>query len=189
MISAERTYQMLGQGALWLTARQCSEALQSARIPHAMLGGLAVCLHGYQRNTVDVDVLIRSTDQAGVTGALESTGLLWSDEAKEFRSADSVAVQILLAGEKAGKNSEVCLPDPANAQNTTEIEGLPVLTLARLIESKIDCGEGSLRRTHKDFADVVELIARHNLGRGFARHLHKSVRATYRQLVLQARAQ
>jgi len=42
-------------------------------------------------------------------------------------------------------------------------EGLPALSLARLIETKLACGEGNLRRTHKDFADVVELIAVHDL--------------------------
>ena len=58
-----------------------------------------------------------------------------------------------------------------------------------LIESKIACGEGNLRRTHKDFADVVELIAKHDLRQSFARHLHKSLRKTFRQLVLQARGE
>ncbi len=38
------------------------------------------------------------------------------------------------------------------------IEGLPVLRLSRLIEIKIACGAENVRRMHKDFADVVELI-------------------------------
>lgn len=67
------------------------------------------------------------------------------------------------------------------------IEGLPAMSLARLIESKIACGEGNLRRTHKDFADVVELIAVHQLHGGFAGQLHKSVRGTFRRLVKHAR--
>ena len=66
------------------------------------------------------------------------------------------------------------------------IEGLTVLTLARLIESKLACGEGSVRRTHKDFADVVELIVANELGRSFARHLHKSLRETFRELAARA---
>jgi hypothetical protein len=71
----------------------------------------------------------------------------------------------------------------------TIIEGLPVLTLARLIETKLACGEGDLRRTHKDFADVVELIAAHNLSTSFARHLHKSLRPTFRELVARVRGE
>ena len=44
-----------------------------------------------------------------------------------------------------------------------------------------------LRRTHKDFADAVELIARHGLSRAAARRLHNSVRSTFRKLVINAR--
>ena len=39
-----------------------------------------------------------------------------------------------MAAEPAGKGSEVLLPDPAAAGATTQIEGLTVLTLAKLIE-------------------------------------------------------
>jgi hypothetical protein len=97
------------------------------------------------------------------------------------------AIQLLLAGERAGSGSEVILPDPGDARAVTEIEGLPVLSLAKLIESKIACGQGNLRRTHKDFADVVELIVHNGLNSSFARFLHKSLRATYRQLVRASR--
>lgn len=68
----------------------------------------------------------------------------------------------------------------------TELEGLPVVTLARLIETKLACGQGNLRRTHKDFADVVELIAAHNLDGSFAPQLHSTLRELYRELVRHA---
>lgn len=63
------------------------------------------------------------------------------------------------------------------------IEGLPVLSLAALIEAKIAYGEGDTRRMHRDFADVVELIAVHGLDGSFARHLHNVVRPRFRRLV------
>jgi hypothetical protein len=94
----------------------------------------------------------------------------------------------LVSGERAGRDSEVRLPDPSDPRTITQLEGLSVLSLAALIESKIACGQSNLRRTHKDFADVVELVAKHQLGRDFARHLHKSVRAAFRQLVMHGRA-
>ena len=62
-----------------------------------------------------------------------------------------------------------------------------MVRLSRLIEMKIACGI-SLRRTHKDFADVVELIAARNLDGSFARFLRKSLRPTFRQLVRNANA-
>lgn len=61
-----------------------------------------------------------------------------------------------------------------------------MLTLAQLIEAKLACGLGDLRRTHKDFADVVELIAVNKLDGSFARFLHDSVRGEFRELVRRA---
>jgi hypothetical protein len=178
---------MLENESLWQTAEQCHAILAEAQIPHAVLGGIAVCLHGYQRNTVDVDLLVRRQDSFAVRENLQREGFAWDEEDKEFSSPSGVAVQFLVAGDRAGSGSEVRLPDPSDASVITEIEGLPVLRLSKLIESKIACGEGSLRRTHKDFADVVELILQNRLDGSFARYLHKSLRATYRQLVRASR--
>jgi hypothetical protein len=96
-------------------------------------------------------------------------------------------VQFLTAGDRAGNDQEVRLPDPADEDCSDVIEGLPVLRLARLIEIKLACGIGDLRRTHKDFADVVELIAINDLDGKFSSRLHKSVRKTFRELVRNAR--
>lgn len=151
------------------------------------MGGVAVCLHGYQRNTTDLDVLIRGTDSASVRSVLQSAGFVDSERQKEFRSASGIAVQFLLSGDRAGAGAQVYLPDPTERREVIEIEGLPVLSLARLIEVKLACGEGSLRRTHKDFADVVELIAHHRLDGSFAKHLHRTLRPTFRELLRHAR--
>ena len=48
------------------------------------------------------------------------------------------------------------------------------------------CGDGNLRRSYKDFADVVDLIAAHNLNGSLEQSLHESVRKTYRELVRRA---
>lgn len=178
---------MLGNETLWEAARQCHAVLQREGIAHAIVGGVAVCLHGYQRNTVDVDLLVRRDDSAAIRRLLEANGFQWSQAASEFVSPAGIPIQFLLTGDRAGDDSDVYLPDPANPAAVVEQEGLPVLSLAKLIEAKIACGMGNPRRTHKDFADVVELIAVHGLSRAFARHLHKSVRKTFRELVLHAR--
>ena len=172
MFTAKKVYAMLENESLWQTAAQCHQLLAAAKIPHAVMGGVAVCLHGYQRNTVDFDLLIRRDDWDAVRTALKG---------------HKFAFRLLLAGDRAGSGSEVKFPDPADERITTEIEGLPVLRLSKLIESKIACGLGNLRRTHKDFADVVELIIQNRLNSSFARFLHKSLRTTYRELVRKSR--
>ena len=178
---------MLGNGPLWATAAACHRVLDAAGIPHAIVGGVAVCLHGYQRNTIDIDILVRREDAEGIRAVLLANGLAWDAEACEFRSKEGVPVQFLTAGDKAGQGMEIVLPDPAADGVRVTIEGLPVIRLSGLIEAKIACGEANVRRTHRDFADVVELIARHGLDGSFARHLHKAVRPTFRRLVRHVR--
>ncbi len=180
---------MVENESLWQAAARCHEVLATAKIPHAVLGGVAVCLHGYQRNTIDVDVLIRRVDSDAVRASLESEGFAWNAKDKEFNSPSGITIPFLLAGDHAGRDSEVRLPDPSDDRAVTEIEGLPVLRLSRLIETKIACGMGNLRRTHKDFADVIELIVHNRLNSSFARYLRKSLRQAYRQLVRRSRGE
>jgi hypothetical protein len=186
-ITAQRTFQMLENQTLWEATARINELLTERGIDHAIVGGVAVCLHGYRRNTVDLDLLIRPADSEGFRSALESAGITWIAADKEFRTSSGVGVQVVLAGEREGPGQTATFPDPADPKTVTRIEGLPVLSLAALIQSKLACGLGNLRRTHKDFADVVELIAAHHLDGAFARSLHKSVRAEFRELVRHAK--
>ena len=184
MPSARQVYSMLGNDNLWNIAAECHQSLADAEIPHSVCGGVAVCLHGYQRNKVDLDLIIRKSDAQRVRA-----GLVWDSQQAEFRSTSGMVVQFLYAGDRAGSGSEVFLPDPEGDSNIEILEGLPVLKLYKLIEIKIACGTGNVRRTHKDLADVVELIAIRHLDNSFARILHKSVRKDFRELVRNAQGQ
>ncbi len=186
MITTEKAYAMLGNQSLWEVALRCHRIFEQSNIPHSICGGVAVCLHGYQRNTTDVDVIINSSDSATVKKLLLAESFQWNEDLKEFRSPSGVPVPFLIAGDRAGKGSEVTIPDPVGDLNVQELEGLSVVRLSRLIEMKLASGTGSLRRTHRDFADVVELIAIRKLDSSFARYLHKSLRSTFRELVRRA---
>ena len=185
--TARRAFQMLDNQSLWDVTELVHKILDRQGIHHAIVGGVAVCLHGYRRNTVDLDLLVRPEDQSRIRAALKTEGFKWSSKEKQFQSSSEVAVQCVIAGESEGADQEAKFPSPADAKCVTTIEGLPVLSLPQLIQSKIACGLGDMRRTHKDFADVVELIVIHGLDPSFARLLHKSVRKEFRELVRRAR--
>ena len=53
---------MLGNESLWTVALNFERLLSQSGIPYSICGGVAVCLHGYKRNTTDIDVIIQSTD-------------------------------------------------------------------------------------------------------------------------------
>src|SRR5260370_667934 len=110
MFTGKKVYAMLDNESLWQTAAQCHEILAAAKIPHAVMDGVGVCLHGYQRNTVDVDLLIRKEDSDVVRESLERESFSWNAKEKEFHSPSGVIVQLLLAGERAGAGSEAVLP-------------------------------------------------------------------------------
>jgi len=183
VITAQRAYGMLGNETLWNVALDCHRALEQANIPHSICGGIAVCLHGYQRNTTDIDIIILDQDVPKVKDLLIAQSFDWDQENKEFRSAMGIPVQFLIAGQRAGKDSEVKIAEPIGEENIETREGLLVVRLSRLIEMKLASGLGSMRRTHKDFADVVELIAIRRLDGSFAKFLHPSLRPTFRELV------
>ena len=110
-----------------------------SRFPMPSWAEFAVCLHGYRRNTVDVDVLVRRDDSDTVLCDGLNVGVYWDAKENEFNSPSGIAIQFLLTGDRAGPDSEVRLPDPSDERNVTEVEGLPVLRLSRLIETEIVC--------------------------------------------------
>lgn len=182
MITAQKAYQMLGNESVWQVAQQCDAIFRHAEIPYSICGGVAVCLHGYQRNTVDLDMVVRPADSAQIRTLLSQHGCQWDQARCEFRTGDGFPIQLLMAGQKAGKDSEVTVAVPEGRDNVETIEGMSVVRLTRLIEMKLACGMGDPRRTHRDFADVVELILVRGLDGSFARFLHKSVRRAFRDL-------
>lgn len=182
MLTAAEVYRMLANESVWDVAVMIDRALTSANIPYAVCGGVAVCLHGYQRNTVDVDLVVRGDDGQAIRELLRTHGFAWDENAAEFRFR-GVPVHILTAGSKAGRDTTVRIAEPVGAANVETLEGLSALRLSRLIEMKIACGLGNPRRTHKDFADVVELIAVRGLDGSFTRFLHRSLRETFCELL------
>jgi len=186
MSSAQKVYQMLGNESLWEVAARCHEFFNRADIPYSICGGVAVCLHGYQRNTTDLDVVIRAEDSPRIRQVLSDAGFNWNVEAAEFQAGNGISVQFLIAGQQAGKGTGVLIAEPIGDLNVEQREGLNVVRLSRLIEMKIASGMSNLRRTHKDFADVVELISIRRLDGSFARLLHASLRPTFRLLVRNA---
>jgi len=86
VITAARAYTMLGNETLWNVALDCQRALQQADIPHSICGGVAVCLHGYQRNTTDIDIIILDKDVPTIKDLLTAQSFHWDQEGDARRS-------------------------------------------------------------------------------------------------------
>ncbi len=125
---------------------RATAALDQAKVPYAVVGGNAVASwvatvdEGAVRNTRDVDLLVRRSDLADVTAALERAGFVAGEllDVVMFRDGPegkaSEAVHLLFSGEKTRPGNLLPTPeietvdDPANFRVIT-LESLVVMKL------------------------------------------------------------
>lgn len=170
------------EGPVWGTLRRASEALRKAEVAHAVVGGLAVFLHGFRRMTTDVDLLVSPNQRDAIRRALKSAGL--PARGGEFVGEADVRLHLLFAGEPEGIDwaKAIRFPDPAEARWVIDIDGLPTVVLVRLIEMKLSCGLSNPRRP-QDIADALRLMEVHHLDKRYAARLHPLLRADFKRLV------
>ncbi len=158
--------------------REIARRLEQLKIPYAVVGGMALVAHGYDRTTVDVDILLTSEGLAAARRELEGLGYVPPFVgSKNLRDTNTgVRIEFLLAGHYPGdgKPKPVVFPDPAHA--SVAIDGVRYITLPKLIELKLASGMTQPAR-RRDLADVQDLIRTLKLDAAFAESLDPYVRA------------
>ena len=155
-----------GTTGLEQTARSAAELLAHFDIPHLIVGGLAVQEHGYPRLTTDVDIVVQDV--------LEAVEFLTSDLTGPFRripnvedrlidKRNEVKIDLLPAGKVLRHGCQVPFPEPKEVSDVPKF-----IKLEELISLKLDSWKVSPLRRSQDKADVVQLISRRKLPRGFA---------------------
>lgn len=157
------------RGAVMETAQRVSMLLREKNVRGAVIGGVAVVLHGYLRTTKDVDIYV--ADDPGVfKPILESAGASFNAATEEF-VLDAVPVHLV--------DSTMALPAP---REFLVIDDVVTVGLADLINLKLRSGTSKVSRA-QDLADVIGLIRAHRLTSDFAAKLHESLRADFCKLV------
>jgi hypothetical protein len=171
------------EGAVYRSLRKIASKLEELEIPYAIAGGMALVAHGYDRTTVDVDVLVTADGLAAVHQALEGLGYVPPFAgSKQLRDVEtSVRVEFLVTGQYPGdgKPKPVAFPNPEEV--AVVIEGVRFLGLPTLIELKLASGMTNPGRL-KDLGDVQELIRVLKLPREFAMQLNPYVRDKFSEL-------
>lgn len=171
--------------AAFITMRAVTARLDENRIPYAVAGGLAMVAHGYPRKTPDVDILVRPADIPTIRRELAGAryNAVFPRAKYPGNTSISVKVDFLHAGRFPGdgKPKPYCFPDPKDI--AVEIDGIPYLSLASLLEIKLACSL-SLASNPKHPAHVRALIRALKLGLDFAERLHPYLRGTYRRIWL-----
>ena len=154
--------------AILNTAREVTGILRAVGLNAAIVGGVAVFLHGHRRTTIDVDVFVNDTTKAH--DALVDAGFDFDESRREFSKGD-VPVHLVTVAETQMESVDV-----------DEIENIATAVLRDLIAMKLRSGLAKTTRA-QDLADVIALIRVRELDGGFAAQLPKDLRKEFRRLV------
>ena len=183
LAEAERFF--MGEAKVQEAALRLAAALREMRIPYALVGGLAVGVHGYERMTTDVDVLMTAENLRKFKERW--VGLGWKDVfpgSKNMRDVVSnVGIDVLLTGDYPGdgKPKPVKFPSPGRVYGL--VGGTRIIRLGKLIELKLASGMSAPDRL-KDLDDVIHLIRANKLTKAYILRLHPWVRRKYTELWL-----
>jgi hypothetical protein len=180
----------MGEAAVQKALEKLVRALDAQRIPYAIIGAMALNQFGYQRVTVDVDVLLTAEGLAAFRGTHLGRGYVEKfPGSRGLRDPEhGVDIDVVLAGSYPGDGQPkpVAFPDPATAaERGTRIALLP---LPMLVELKLASGMTAPHRL-KDLADVLELVRALKLSAELAADLNPYVREKYLELWRAAQAQ
>jgi len=173
----------MGESRVQRAAVDLAAALDEAGIPYAIAGAMAVLLHGHQRTTSDVDVLLT---EDGLKRFKERwLGRGWVERypgSKNMRDVrNGVKIDVLLTGAYPGDGlpKPVRFPDPEDA--SIAIGDLQTVDLTHLIELKLASGMTAPDRP-RDFDDVIQLVRVNGLAEDFSINLNQWVRPKFSEL-------
>jgi hypothetical protein len=180
----------MGKADVQRALEKLARLLDAAGIPYAIVGGMALNAYGYQRVTVDVDVLLTREGLEEFKARHLGLGYLQRSAGSNGLqdTENGVPIDVVLAGDYPGDGhpKPVAFPDPAVA--AVRGERIALLPLPRLLELKLASGMTVPHRL-RDLADVLELVRILGLTADFAESLAPFVRAKYREIWLAAQAQ
>lgn len=167
---------------VWQTMERVTKRLREHGIDHAVVGGMALVLHGYVRVTAGVDLVTTAAGLVAIHDGLVGKGLVpaFPGARKTFQDSETgVRVEIITTGDYPGdgKPKPVRFPDPRDV--AVDRGGISVIALPKLIELKLASGLSAEHRRLRDLADVQDLIIALKLPREIGNELDSSVRGEY----------
>lgn len=172
-----------GGSAVQQTLCRLTQRLDQLHIPYALAEAMAMFLHGYRRFTVDIDLLVSRENLEKIHDSLVGLGYVPPfTGSKNLRDTETgVRIDFIVAGEYPGDGKPKPVRFPMPEDVSTNLCGISVLQLAKLVELKLASGISSPGRL-KDLADVQELIKIMPLSREFSEGLDPSVRDKFIEL-------
>jgi hypothetical protein len=135
--------------------RDAHQALEKGGIRHALIGGLAVIAHGYERNTIDVDFLVDGDQRQNARDALIAAGFeLFHESNDTLQLCGKGAVDVIFALRPATRGMLA-------AARPTGRQAIPCVGVEGVIGLKIQAYMNNPKRVRKEQTDI-EAMARAN---------------------------
>ncbi len=164
-----------GRGAILDVAQTVSRVLIDGGVDGAVIGDVAVTLHGHVRAMSGVDVYVPEPLSA-FADQLAAAGCAFDPVRREF-TLGGVPIRLV---------------PPAQARpvptRRLDLQAIRTCSLADLLNLKLQSGTGNLARA-RDLADVVDLIRANGLDGRFVPRIDEPLRDTFRQMVRAVRAE
>jgi len=166
--------------------RRATQALESACVPYAVVGGNAVQLWVAQideaavRNTRDVDIVLNRPDLPTAISALEDCGFIYHETSDVLMFLDGPgatprdAVHVVFAGEKV----RPAYPEPVPLiDNCQQIEDIRTVSLESLVRMKLT----SFRR--KDQVHLLDMLSVGLVDETWLDHFSPELRQRLKELI------
>lgn len=163
--------------------RSITKRLADLQIPYAVVGGMALVAHGYDRTTADVDVLVSKEGLDAIHSSPDGFGYVPpSPGSRSLRDTNTgVRIEFVVSGAYPGDGKPKPIAFPPPDQVATDIDGINYVDLQTLIELKLASGMTNAGRL-RDLADVQELIRALQLPAEYAGRLNPYVQDKFREL-------
>jgi hypothetical protein len=164
-----------GRDQVHKSVRRLAKKLVRANIPYAIIGGMAVYMHGHRQATGNINVLLtadglndfRARFVPGMYGSAPERSGWFVDLKNDVRLSFRVTGRF----PGNGKPGPIAFPHPEQVSET--INDIKVVNFVTLIQLKLAA------RRFQDLADVISLIRVHSLDESFAERLHPSLHPRY----------
>ena len=149
--------------ALMTTAEVLKACAEQSRLPFLVIGGHAVILHGYQRSTADLDVLIRRNDLDAWVKALAKVNYVPDYVHRTFArfrsSAGAIDLDLMLVSDETFQKMSA-----ESKVSKFEQTSISIPSIEHLIALKLHALKQDLRhRRLRDADDVINLVLKNGI--------------------------
>ena len=166
---------------LWQSLKNIANLFRDHDINFTIIGGAARNQYGVEKITEDIDILVAKRDKEKmlklpigfIKELSKGRGKIFSFHNPKTR------IEIIYSGEISGDGINGGMyENPKLVSN--DINGIPFLTLEKLIEYKLSSGIYGKRM--KDFVDIMELLKINKLPEDYAKYFRKDLYIKYTEL-------